>query len=430
MRSFHPIFYASLIVFAFLTAGCDFGVKILEAVAKAVQGEAETRQAYHQRRMQETDGRGWTDLHRAAAKGDVAAVQRLLDQGVPVDVREKKGGTPFYEAARRGQLEVMKLLLKNGAKVDDAGREGKVTPLFVAAEYKQAEVIRFLLKNGADADHKDSFGITPLHQATMQSWHGSSEIVSILIEEGGADMNLLTNDGCNALYCAVIKNHTQAALYLLSKGADANHVHPGGTPTLYAAVTEQNMELIKALLEKGAKPNVIHKNSSTPLKIAVQTQNTEITKVLLEHGADPNFKVEGDRDTLIQAVADNNNDIVRLLLKYKADPNWAPETKDTPLTYTITAYENERIVQMLLENDADPNIASQPRMLPLYVALQRKNIKIIRKLLDHGANPMLIVGSHTIYEYAVFQDDREILGLINQVRLKRIEDRRKKKKAA
>jgi hypothetical protein len=107
MRNFHPLFYIGLIVFAVSTAGCDIGVAVLEAAVSAVLEEEteveETDLAYHQRRLQEVDGPGWTDLHRAAAMGDVAAVQKLLDQGAPVDAREERGGTPFYEAARRGQ---------------------------------------------------------------------------------------------------------------------------------------------------------------------------------------------------------------------------------------------------------------------------------------------------------------------------------------
>ena len=365
MRSFHPIFYASLIVLAVSNAGCDIGIKILQKVATAVQ-EVEVKETpleYHQRRMREVDGPGWTDLHRAAAKGDVATVQKLLDLGVPVDVREHKGGTPLYEATRRGQLDVMKLLLKNGADVDDAGQEGLCTPLCLAAEYNQVEAARLLLKHGADINHQTTFGNTPLHMASMQTWHGDSEIVQLLIEEGKADMNLLSYSGCYALYCAVNKNHTPAALYLLSKGADANYMHPGGTSTLYAAVFRQNYKVTKALLDKGANPNALFKNRNTPLQ---------------------------------RTVLNNDLVITRLLLQYKADPN-------------------------LIHGDTKP---------PLYSALLGHKKELIRVLLEHGADPMLKVRDHTIYDYAVFQNDQEVLGLITQQRLKSIKEQRKKKKAA
>ena len=84
MRKFHPLSYFLLLTFlAVSTAGCEIGMTIIEAVANTVQkGEEveESRQAYHERRLKELDGPGWTDLHRAAAQGDVATVQTILDQ--------------------------------------------------------------------------------------------------------------------------------------------------------------------------------------------------------------------------------------------------------------------------------------------------------------------------------------------------------------
>ena len=256
----------------------------------------------------------------------------------------------------------MKLLLKNGAE-EGIEQQSGCTPLCIAAEYKQVEAARFLLKNGADVNHRDVVGNTPLHQAAFQEWHGDSVIAQVLIEEGKADMSLLSNSGCYPLYCAVNNNHTPVALYLLSKGADANFEHKGGTQTLFIAVSNQNMEIVKALLDKGAKPNVVFKGISTPLE---------------------------------SAVIDRNLEIVRLLLKHKADPNKA----------------------------------TSPDKLPLGLAVKLKSVEMVRILLDHGADPMLKVRDHAIQDYAIFQGNQEIIDLITQARLKRIKDRRKKKKAA
>jgi len=127
MRSSQKIVYFWLIVFALFTAGCNFSLKFSEdenpARAK-IQKIKDDDQTYHQKRMKEMDGPGWTDLHRAAARWDAVEVQKLLDQGVSVDSPLQHGETPLYEATRRGKLEVMKLLMKNGADVDVAGRSG------------------------------------------------------------------------------------------------------------------------------------------------------------------------------------------------------------------------------------------------------------------------------------------------------------------
>ena len=361
MRNFRVVGLLWLIIFSISTAGCDIGVKIIEAVVNASQ-EQESQLEYHQRRMKEVDGPGWTDLHRAAAKGDVATVQTLLDQGIAVDTQNESVGTPLYEATRRGKLKVMKLLLKKGADVNSTGYHG-FSPLSIAAEYNQVEAARLLLKQGADISFRDPVGNTPLHQTALRPWHGDSKMAQLLIEEGKADMSLMSYGGCYPLYCAVSNDNTPVALYLLSKGADANFEHKGGTQTLFYAVSNQNIEITKALLKNGANPNVIFKGIHTPLQNAVSQSNVEL---------------------------------VRLLLKYKADPNKAPK----------------------------------PDELPLMRAIYLKHEEIVRLLLDHGADPMLKVRDRTLLDYARWKDHQPILELIFQARLKRIEERRKKNKAA
>jgi ankyrin repeat protein len=342
MRKFHPVIYFWLILFALTNSGCEYGVKVLEAVVNAVlEEEEETQLAYHQRRMQEVDGPGWTDLHRAAAKGDVAAVQKLLEQGVAVDTRNESGGTPLYEATRRGKLKVMKLFLKNGANVNAPGGNG-FSPLSLAAEYNQVEAARLLLKHGANVNYRDVVGNTPLHQTALRPWHGDSKMAQLLIEEGKADMSLLSNGGCYPLYCAVSKNNTPVTLYLLSKGADANFKHRGGTQTLFYAVSNQNTEITRALLKHGANPNVIFKGLYTPLQNAVTHSNIEI---------------------------------VRLLLKYKSDPNKAPSPDELPL-YRAIYLKHEEIVRMLLDHGADPMIKVRDRTILDY-AIWKDNEAIL-----------------------------------------------------
>jgi len=58
-------------------------------------------------------------LRDAARAGDVAAVTRLLDGGVPVDAKAPRHGqTPLLFAAGEGRLEVVRLLVARGADVN------------------------------------------------------------------------------------------------------------------------------------------------------------------------------------------------------------------------------------------------------------------------------------------------------------------------
>lgn len=69
-------------------------------------------------------------LHDAAGRGDVAQVQRLLDQGGDVNAREDQWGvTPLHLAAT---VAVAQVLLAHGAAVSPKSHGG-LTPLHIAA---------------------------------------------------------------------------------------------------------------------------------------------------------------------------------------------------------------------------------------------------------------------------------------------------------
>jgi beta-lactamase regulating signal transducer with metallopeptidase domain/ankyrin repeat protein len=89
----------------------------------------------------------------------VADVQKLLDQGSPVDPPQDKVITPLGDAAMLGKLDVVKLLVERHADVNKGDvinraepRSPVATPLWLAAGEGQDEVIDYLLQHGARAD--------------------------------------------------------------------------------------------------------------------------------------------------------------------------------------------------------------------------------------------------------------------------------------
>ena len=91
----------------------------------------------------------------------------------------------FWEAAKSGNLEVVQRLLGEGVDVDIYGSTVGVdfgcTALFWAAKHNHKGVVQFLIDKDAYIDAGEGMGGAPLHIA---AWEGHSEIVELLISEG------------------------------------------------------------------------------------------------------------------------------------------------------------------------------------------------------------------------------------------------------
>jgi len=61
------------------------------------------------------DGESRTHLHAAAGRGRKEIVLRLLDAGVPADIRNEDNFTPLMEAVGNERTEIVELLITHGA---------------------------------------------------------------------------------------------------------------------------------------------------------------------------------------------------------------------------------------------------------------------------------------------------------------------------
>ena len=86
-----------------------------------------------------------TGLVAAAARGDVAAVRSLLDDGADVDERRDDGRTAVTAAALGDHVEVARVLIAAGADVDlqDSDRNN---PLLVTGETGSVAMLREVLR--------------------------------------------------------------------------------------------------------------------------------------------------------------------------------------------------------------------------------------------------------------------------------------------
>lgn len=120
--------------------------------------------------------KGETQLHRACIAGNSSLVQRLIDQGHPVNVRDHAGWLPLHEAANHGFKQIVEILLDNGAWINDRGGTNcdGFTPIHDACGNGMLGVVELLLDRGVNVTLRNDLGNTPLQ--TMELWRKSAKL--------------------------------------------------------------------------------------------------------------------------------------------------------------------------------------------------------------------------------------------------------------
>ena len=143
-----------------------------------------------------------TRLQKAASRGDLAAVRRLLADGVGVDAPGDVGLTALMLAAKGAHVLVVRALLAAGADVheratDSASGFAGLTPVHFAVGAvgvrapAMDRTLAALIRVGADVNAKDRDGWTPLHYAASLARH---RLVTTLLA-AGANPNARAREG-------------------------------------------------------------------------------------------------------------------------------------------------------------------------------------------------------------------------------------------
>jgi ankyrin repeat protein len=230
-----------------------------------------------------TDAQRWIPLHVSVSTGDQDEVEKLLSQGVDVNVADDYSRyTALHWAAINGHKELVKMLIAKGANINAKGGVFGATPIQYAADGNHREVVDILIAKGADIHAGDErWGATALH---YWAWGGQVDMMSFLLERGW-DIVAKGSNGGTPLGLAVTNNQVEGARFLIDRGANVNVRRNQNTSYLHQAVQNANPQIVELLLDGGADVDVKTNNGKTPLDLAIEKGHAEIAKLLRKHGA-------------------------------------------------------------------------------------------------------------------------------------------------
>ena len=222
-------------------------------------------------------GDGNSPLVLATFAGHPAVARVLIDAGADTNAAGA-GYTALHAAALRGDLATTKALLAKGANPNALLTKGSpvrrfgsqwalptpftgATPLYVAAAYLEVEIVRTLLAAGANPSIALPDGMTPLLAAAG---------IAVEKEARPSDLarwNIVDNDTPQVPRDE--REVLDATRLLLDAGADVNQSNETGDTALHAAAGTGLLSLIQLLADRGASLEAMNKAGQTPLALTL-----------------------------------------------------------------------------------------------------------------------------------------------------------------
>ena len=328
-------------------------------------------------------------LADAAQRADWGAVRALVEQGADLTARQGDGATALHWASYWDEVELADLLIRNGADVNAANDLG-VTPLWAAAENRSAAMVERLLDAGANPNAPLLSGETPLMTAARV---GAVDVARQLLE-ADADVTVTAGRSQTALMWAVAQRHPAVVDALLDHGAAVDARSDVWTEVVKTTPEPWNPEYVTQIPQGGY----------TPLLFAARVGDLASAKLLVAAGAHVNDQPPYGTSATVVAAHSGHGGVAAFLLEQGADPN-ADDAGYTALHAAIL-HKDTKLVRALLDHGADPHAAvrsstpvrrdavdfylhpSYVGATPFWLAARFNAPDVMRLLLERGADPL------------------------------------------
>ncbi|XP_034725365.1 dynein heavy chain 12, axonemal-like [Etheostoma cragini] len=341
----------------------------------------------HRAMFSQTDSRGWTPLHEAAAQSNQNILELTLNVSGSDSVQSRtlRGQTPLLLAVEGGLIENASFLLQHGAQPDSQDHD-QDSPLLLAIRSDRADLMELLLLHGAGVNQEGCHGRRPLHEASRQ---GKTALVDLLLE-AGAQLDPPSHYGLTPLALAAQAGHLEVVETLLRRGANVLAQAQDEASILYEACSSGDPAVVSLLLEYGADADVAKQTGHMPIHRVAHRGHLQALKLLIPVTSRGEVNDSG-MSPLHSAAAGGHPLCIKALLDAGYDPNYMLEPwirrnyDDGRKSALFFAVLNNDVpsAKLLLEAGA---MANQDPIKCLQIALRVGNYELIELLLRSGAN--------------------------------------------
>ncbi|KAK1750063.1 ankyrin repeat-containing domain protein [Echria macrotheca] len=195
---------------------------------------------------------GFTPLHIAALRGDLAATKALVRMGADVSAQTIYKTEPLYFACAHGYYEVAEVLLAAGANADNQDDLGRAAVHGAAqsASKDARTTLALLVRYGVNLAILDFSGSSALHYAS--TYGGTGAAVQFLLEVG-LDVNCRDSDGGSPIVESILYHRYDAAEILLGFGCDVSVVDNGGKGVLHHLASNGDRQMMDIFARRRIK---------------------------------------------------------------------------------------------------------------------------------------------------------------------------------
>lgn len=323
-------------------------------------------------------------LHQVVKLGDQKLVECLLkNPSIQTEIKNLKGRTPLYFAVLNRNSEIFKMLLAKGACLDSSqGRNllsffvltdepehvdfllqanpnpniGNPSALIQAIRSNNIYMVRRLMQAGGKPFEKDQNGSVPFVQAALRA---SFEIFNLFLERDDCDLQIQEKDGVSPLIAALFSGNTEKIDALKKKKV-----------TFPKILTPQANLLLQNVIKRYLKLNdrklieqllLWHSSYFKEFEYLVASYCLEISPEYLEKlinldYINPNSENIGSESIFVLICQKAANNLkYEMLIKAclaKGDVNYGKSWFKKPLEIALEA-KDPKLLKTLLENGAD-----------------------------------------------------------------------------